>query len=244
MLLTIKNLIAHAEDKKILNGVDLQIPAGETHILMGRNGSGKSTLLGAIMRSPRLSVNGKVEFDGRDISTLPTEQIASAGIFLGPQTTPSIEGLSYSTLLKHSANALALARGEKELLAPEFFRLARENCALLGIPEGWLARHVGEGFSGGEKKRLQMLLMLFFKPRLAMLDEPDSGVDVEAIEVIAKAVKHLAALGTSFLIVSHYDRLIKAIAPHKVHVMQDGLITRTGGPELAAEIDTKGFGDA
>jgi len=224
MLLSIRKLTACADKKEILRGVDLEIGEGETHVLTGRNGSGKSTLLNAIMREPRLKVDGKVEFDGKDISKLSTERIAAAGIFLGAQAAPAIEGLSYSTLLKHSANALRRARGEKELTAPEFFKLAKEYCELLGIPEGWLARSVGEGFSGGEKKRLQMLLMLFFVPKLAMLDEPDSGVDMEAIEVIAKAVNHLAKQGVSFLIVSHYDRFIKLIEPDKTHVMKEGRI--------------------
>jgi Fe-S cluster assembly ATP-binding protein len=243
-MLEIKNLRVSAEGKEILRGVDLRIGAGETHVIMGRNGSGKSTLLGAIAKNPKYSIaGGSIVFCGKDLAGMDAAGVAGAGIFLSFQNAPAIPGLSVSTLLKHAANAVRRARGEEALSAPEFFRLADEHCKFLGIPGGWLKREVNAGFSGGEKKRLSMLEMLFLRPKLAMLDEPDSGVDVDAIDIIGRAIGRAKDWGSAVLVVSHYARLINLAEPQSVHVMRDGRIAESGGPDLAAAIDREGFGD-
>ncbi|MCL2440022.1 MAG: ATP-binding cassette domain-containing protein, partial [Alphaproteobacteria bacterium] len=180
---------------------------------------------------------GEIKFDGADISALATDATARAGIFLSQQITPAIPGLSISTLLKNAANA---AR-EKPLTAPEFFALAKTYCELLDIPSAWLARDVGVGFSGGEKKRLSMLEMLFANPKLAILDEPDSGVDISSIDIIIKAIEYQRAKGTRFVVISHYPKLIDALKPDAVHVIEAGKIARSGGHLLAKEIEKNGF---
>ena len=241
-MLEIKNLRVAADGKEILKGLDLKIAGGETHVIMGRNGSGKSTLLSAIAKNPKYQVTGgRIAFAGRDLKDMGAAEVAGAGIFLSFQNAPAIAGLSVSTLLKHAANSVRRARDEAPLSAPEFFRLADEYCKLLEIPQAWLKREVNAGFSGGEKKRLSMLEMLFLKPRLAMLDEPDSGVDVDAMNIIARAIDSAKGWGAAVLIVSHYARLIKLVSPQFVHVMHGGAITKSGGPDLAQAIEKEGF---
>ncbi|MDR1476764.1 MAG: Fe-S cluster assembly ATPase SufC [Rickettsiales bacterium] len=244
-MLEIKNLRVSAEGKEILKGVDLKIAAGETHVIMGKNGSGKSTLLAAIAKNPKYPViGGKAAFAGKDLKSMSASDAAAAGIFLSFQNAPAMQGLSISTLLKHAANAVRRARGEEPLTAPEFFRLADEYCKFLEIPGAWLKRDMNAGFSGGEKKRISMLEMLFLKPRLAMLDEPDSGVDVDAMDIIARAIDRARLDGTALLIVSHYARLVERANPSRVHLMREGRIAESGGMELARRIDEKGFVDA
>jgi len=218
---------------EILRGVDLRVGAGETHVIMGRNGSGKSTLLNSIMRAPTLpAATGEAILEGANLALTSTDEIARAGVFLGLQHPPAIPGVSVATLIKHAT----------KMTASEYLRKSAEACDFLGIPREWLKREVGVGFSGGEKKRLMMLEMLMISPRIALLDEPDSGVDVEAIDVILAAVKRMREAGTSFLVVSHYARLIEGLFPDRVHVMQDGKIVRSGSIEIAREIERSGFG--
>ena len=240
-MLEVKNLYAGVGERQIVKDVSLSLGAGRAAVLMGRNGSGKSTLLGAIMNDPRLEVAGSVELDGEDLTDKAAVKRAQAGLFLGEQDQASVEGLSRSTLLKHSANALRRARGQEPLAAPEFFGLAKEYCAMLGVPDEWMAREVGGQFSGGEKKRMTALAMLFFGPKAVLLDEPDSGVDVDSLAFIAKAISHLRGKGAAVLIVSHYAKLVEQVRPDEALVMQDGEIVERGDAELARRICERGF---
>jgi Fe-S cluster assembly ATP-binding protein len=241
-MLDVKGLKAGVEGREILKGADLSVKAGQTHIIMGKNGSGKSTLLSAIARNPKYEIlSGSMLLDGEDIAGKGASDVAAKGVFLSFQNAPAIPGLSISTLLKHSVNGVRRARGEEPMAAPEFFGLAKEYSAFLEIPGGWLEREVNLGFSGGERKRIACLEMLFLKPRLALLDEPDSGVDVDAMKIITASIGRLKASGTAFVIVSHYSRLIGAVGADAVHVMRDGAIAVSGGAELAREIERNGF---
>ncbi len=243
-MLEIKNLKVSVDEKQILNGVNLSVGPSETHILMGKNGSGKSSLLSTIVKNPKYKIDGgDICFCGESIAEKSVCDVARAGIFLSFQNAPAISGLSISMLLKNSVNSVRKARGEQVLTAPEYFKLAQEYCNLLEIPNDWLKRQVNLGFSGGEKKKISMLEMLFLKPKLALLDEPDSGVDVDAVNIIAKAIDYLKPFGTSFLIVSHYEKLISLSKPNFVHIMQDGKIVESGDVTLAQKILKNGFGD-
>jgi Fe-S cluster assembly ATP-binding protein len=228
-MLEIKNLSVG----NILRGVSLSVKPGETHVIMGRNGSGKSTLLNSIMKNPAYEITGgRVLIDGEDISGLATHEIARKGVFLGLQNPPAIPGVSAANLIKHAT----------KMTAGEYLKKSAEACDFLGVPREWLAREVNAGFSGGEKKRMAMLEMLMLNPRLALLDEPDSGVDVEAIDAIGRAIGRLKSAGAAFVIVSHYARLIEGLAPDFVHMMQDGKIIRSGGMDIAREVEENGFG--
>ncbi|MBP3615524.1 MAG: Fe-S cluster assembly ATPase SufC [Alphaproteobacteria bacterium] len=243
-MLDIKDLKVSVEGKQILNGVNLHIGPSETHVIMGKNGSGKSSLLNTIVKNPKYEIiGGDISFLGESILEKSVCDVARAGIFLSFQSAPAISGLSVSNLLKNAVNSVRKARGEKPLTAPEYFKLAKEYCELLEIPNEWLKRQVNLGFSGGEKKKLSMLEMLFLKPKLALLDEPDSGVDVDAVNIIARAIDYLKQFGVSFIIVSHYEKLISLSKPNFVHVMQDGVVVQNGDITLAEKVIKQGFCD-
>ena len=238
----IKNLKVNVDDKEILKGVNLCVEKGQIHIIMGVNGSGKSSLLNTIIKNPKYKViGGSIVFDGADLSGLSISEVADKGIFLSFQNPPAISGLSVSTLLKYSVNSVRRANGQDPLSAPEFFKLSDKYCQMLSIPNAWLKREVNVGFSGGEKKRLSMLEMLFLKPKLALLDEPDSGVDVDSVNIILKAISYLREEGTSFIIVSHYQQLISNVTPDFVHIMKSGVIVKSGDCKLAECVLKDGF---
>lgn len=241
-MLEIKDLKVNVDNKEILRGVNLSVGKGQTHIIMGVNGSGKSSLLNTIIKNPKYKVvGGNVSFDNVDLADLSISEVASKGIFLSFQNPPAVTGLSISTLLKYSVNSVRRANNQTPLTAPEFFKLTDKYCQLLSIPNTWLKREVNVGFSGGEKKRLSMLEMLFLQPKLALLDEPDSGVDVDSVNIILKAIEYLREKGTSFIIVSHYSQLISNVAPDFVHIMKSGVIVKSGDCSLAQCVLKEGF---
>ncbi len=243
-MLKVQNLKVIVEEKQVIDDLNLDIGPNETHIIMGKNGSGKSSFLNTIVKNPKYKIiGGSIFFNNLDLKDKSVYEIAQSGIFLSFQNAPAISGLSISMLLKHSVNSIRVARGEKPLTAPEYFKLVDEYCSVLDIPKDWLKRQVNVGFSGGEKKRLSMLEMLFLNPKLALLDEPDSGVDTDSVNIIAKAIDYQKVKGTSFIIVSHYPKLISLSKPNFVHIMECGKIVKTGDILLAEEIDKQGFCD-
>jgi len=242
-MLEIRNLHARAGEAEILRGVDLSIRAGEVHAIMGPNGSGKSTLAGVLAGRPAFEVTGgEVLFDGRDLLALAPEERARLGVFLAFQYPVEIPGVGNNYFLKASLNALRAARGQETLDAMEFLSLVREKMKLVEMPEDLMSRSVNEGFSGGEKKRNEVLQMLLLEPRFAVLDETDSGLDIDALRTIAGGVNALRSPERSMLVITHYQRLLDYIVPDRVHVLSEGRIVRSGGKELARELEQKGYG--
>ena len=242
--LEIKDLHVAVEGKTILSGVDLSVPSGEVHALMGPNGSGKSTLSLSIMGHPRYKVErGGVRFQGEDLLALPVDQRARRGVFLAFQYPSAIPGVSVASFLRTALNARrAGPNGEKnDLPIPQFRRLLAEKMRLLEIDDSFLTRPVNDGFSGGEKKRLEMLQMHMFQPRMAVLDETDSGLDIDALKVVAHGIESLRSPEVGILLITHYERILKYVRPDYVHVLVDGRIVRTGARELAAELESKGY---
>ena len=230
------------EDTPILKGIDLTIRAGEVHALMGPNGSGKSTLANVLAGKPGYGVTaGKVLFEGRDLTAMTPEERARAGVFLAFQYPVEIPGVSNMYFLKQAANAVRAQRGQDELDAIEFLQLVREKMKLVEIPEALMNRAVNEGFSGGEKKRNEILQMAVLDPRLAVLDETDSGLDIDALRIVASGVNALRAPDRAMLVITHYQRLLEYIVPDRVHVLSGGRIVRSGGKELARELEAKGY---
>ena len=243
MTLKIEGLTAEVEGKPILRGVDLEVPAGEIHAIMGPNGSGKSTLAYVLAGREGYEVTGgSVTFDGQDVLALEPEERAALGMFLAFQYPVELPGVGNALFLRTALNALRRTRGEPELDAMQFLKLARERMRALHMPEDMLKRGVNVGFSGGEKKRNEVLQMALLQPRLAVLDETDSGLDIDALRIVADGVNALRGPGFSALVITHYQRLLNYIVPDRVHVLLGGRIARSGGPELAQELERAGYG--
>jgi Fe-S cluster assembly ATP-binding protein len=242
-MLEIKNLHASVEAKKILKGVDLTINAGEVHAIMGPNGSGKSTLAGVLAGRDDFAITeGDVLFEGQDLLELAPEERAREGIFLAFQYPVEIPGVNNTYFLKAALNAIRKSRGEEELDAADFLALVREKMRVLHIDRSLLNRPVNEGFSGGEKKRNEIFQMAVLNPKLAILDETDSGLDIDALKVVADGVNALRSPDRGILVITHYQRLLNYIVPDFVHVLSGGRIVRSGGKELALELEAKGYG--
>jgi Fe-S cluster assembly ATP-binding protein len=243
LLLEIRDLHARAGGAQILNGIDLEIRAGEVHAIMGPNGSGKSTLANVLAGKPGYEIErGEIRFDGRDLTLLAPEERARAGLFLAFQYPVEIPGVANSYFLRASLNAIRGARGEPELDAMDFLALLREKMKLVEIRQELMNRSINEGFSGGEKKRNEVLQMLLLEPRFCLLDETDSGLDIDALRIVASGVNHLRGPERAMLVITHYQRLLEYIVPDRVHVLQEGRISLSGGKELALELERKGYG--
>ena len=233
-----------AEDKQILCGVDLSIGAGQVHAIMGPNGSGKSTLSYVLAGRDGYTVTGgSASLDGVNLLTMEPEQRAAAGLFLAFQYPVEIPGVGNMTFLRTAVNAQRKARGEVQLTAAEFLKIVREKAKALKIDADMLKRPVNVGFSGGEKKRNEILQMAMLEPRMCILDETDSGLDVDAMKLVAEGVNALRSAGRSFLVITHYQRLLDHIAPDVVHIMGAGRIIKSGGPDLALEVENNGYAD-
>ena len=242
MLLEIKDLRARAEDKDILKGLSLTVNPGEVHAIMGPNGSGKSTLARVLAGHPGYEVTGgTIQYDGQDLTEMAVEDRARAGVFMAFQYPVEIPGINNAYFLKSALNALRKHRGEKELDAVEFRNLALQKAKLLQMDQAMLTRSVNEGFSGGEKKRNEIFQMAVLEPRLAILDETDSGLDIDALKIVSDGVNALRAPHRAIVVVTHYQRLLNYIVPDFVHVLTDGRIVRSGGKELAHELEAKGY---
>jgi Fe-S cluster assembly ATP-binding protein len=241
-LLEIKNLTVKVDGREILKGLDLVMDRGEVHAIMGPNGSGKSTLAHVLSGKPGYEVTaGEVKFEGRDLLELAPDERAARGIFLAFQYPLEIPGVATMTFLRTAINAQRKARGEAELSTPEFMKRVREHAARLSIDQELLRRPVNVGFSGGEKKRNEILQMALLEPKLAVLDETDSGLDIDALKVVADGVNRLRSPQRAVLVITHYQRLLNHIVPDVVHVLANGRIVRTGGSELALELEAKGY---
>jgi len=241
-LLEIKNLHVEVEGKKILNGLDLVVEKGSVHAIMGPNGSGKSTLAHVLAGKEDYRVTqGEVLFDGEDILALPPEERAARGIFLAFQYPLEIPGVATYNFLRVALNAQRRKRGEGELLMPEFLKRLHELAGKLGIDREMLRRPVNVGFSGGEKKRNEVMQMALLEPRLCVLDETDSGLDIDALKIVAEGVNRLRDKARSFVVITHYQRLLNYIVPDIVHVLARGRIVKTGGKEIAIELEAKGY---
>ncbi|MFZ0072743.1 MAG: Fe-S cluster assembly ATPase SufC [Xanthobacteraceae bacterium] len=241
-MLEIKNLQVRVDDRAILNGLDLTVNAGEVHAIMGPNGSGKSTLAHVLAGKGGYEVTGgDVLFEGEDLLALRPDERAARGIFLAFQYPLEIPGVATMTFLRTAINAQRKQRGEPELLTPEFMKRVRDAAARLDINQDMLRRGVNVGFSGGEKKRNEILQMALLEPRLCVLDETDSGLDIDALKVVADGVNRLRAPGRAMVVITHYQRLLDYIVPDVVHVLSRGRIVKTGGKELALELEAKGY---
>jgi Fe-S cluster assembly ATP-binding protein len=245
-MLTIKNLNVKLadEDKTILDGLSLSVPKGQVHAIMGPNGSGKSTLGYALAGRGGYEVTGgSVSWNGEDLLAMAPDERAAAGVFLAFQYPMEIPGVATLTFLRTALNALNKARGQKELTTPEFLRLVKAKAKDLGIAEDMLKRPLNVGFSGGEKKRMEILQMALLAPTLCVLDETDSGLDIDALRVVADGVNALRGPDRAILVITHYQRLLDYIVPDKVHVLAHGKIQRSGGPELAKELEKSGYAE-
>ncbi len=242
-MLTIKNLKAGTDHKEILHGIDLEVRAGEVHAIMGPNGSGKSTLAHVLAGRDGYQVTeGEVTYEGRNLLAMAPEDRAREGIFLAFQYPVEIPGVSNTYFLRAALNTIRKHRGLEEFDAMDFLALIREKTQLLGMDESLMNRPVNEGFSGGEKKRNEIFQMAVLEPKLAILDETDSGLDIDALKIVASGVNSLRSPERSIIVVTHYQRLLNYIVPDFVHVLYDGRIVKSGGKDLAQELERKGYG--
>lgn len=241
-MLSIKNLHAGIEDKDILKGINLEVKAGEVHAIMGPNGSGKSTLSAVIAGNENYEVTeGSVELDGEDLADLAPEERAHKGVFLSFQYPVEIPGVSVTNFMKTAINESRKAKGQEEMPANEMLKLIREKSELLEIDRKFLSRSLNEGFSGGEKKRNEIFQMAMLEPKLAILDETDSGLDIDALRIVANGVNKLKSENNAIIVITHYQRLLDYIVPDFVHVLYNGKIVKSGGKELAYELEEKGY---
>jgi Fe-S cluster assembly ATP-binding protein len=241
-MLTVSNLHARVEDKEILRGVDLKMNAGEVHAIMGPNGSGKSTLAGVLAGREAYEVTkGEVLFEGKNLLDLDPEERAREGLFLAFQYPVEIPGVSNTYFLRAALNAIRKHRGQPELDAPSFLKLVKEKMKVLHLDPDLMKRPVNEGFSGGEKKRNEIFQMAVLEPKLCILDETDSGLDIDALRVVADGVNALRSKDRAILVITHYQRLLNYIVPDKVHVLSHGRIAKSGGKELALELESRGY---
>ncbi len=242
-LLEIKNLHVTVDNHEILKGIDLTINAGEVHSIMGPNGSGKSTLAQVLARRDAFTVTGgEVLFNGKDLLAMKPEEAAAEGLFMAFQYPVEVPGISNIYFLRSALNSIHKFRGEEEVDAMDFLPLYREKAKLLEMDDKFMSRSVNEGFSGGEKKRNEILQMAVLQPRLAILDETDSGLDIDALKVVARGVNAMRSPERAIVVVTHYQRLLNYIVPDFVHVLVDGRIVKSGGKELALELEDKGYG--
>ncbi len=241
-MLKIRNLHVAVDGKEILRGITLDVNAGEVHAIMGPNGSGKSTLAYLLAgREGYAATAGEILFDGRDLLALEPEERAREGVFLGFQYPVEIPGVGGMNFLKSAVNAVRKHRGQPELDAMDFLKLARQTMKLLEIDEALLSRPLNVGFSGGEKKRNEVFQMAMLEPRLAILDETDSGLDIDALKVVSKGINALRGGAHAIVLITHYQRLLNYVVPDQVHVLADGRFVRSGGKELALEIEDQGY---
>jgi len=241
-MIKITNLKAGIEDTLILNGINLRVKAGEVHAIMGPNGSGKSTLASVIAGKEDYEVTeGVIDFEEEDLLELPPEERANKGVFLSFQYPVEIPGISVSNFIKTSINEKRKATGLEPIPTPKLLKMMREKMELLNIKEGYLSRNMNEGFSGGEKKRNEIFQMAMLKPKLAILDETDSGLDIDALRIVANGVNKLKTKDNATIVITHYQRLLDYIVPDFVHVLHDGRIIKSGGASLAHELEEKGY---
>ena len=240
-MLNIKNLKAKVDNKHILNGLNLDIKPGEVHAIMGPNGSGKSTLANILSGKIGYETKGEIKFDGQNLGELSTEERAQKGIFLAFQYPLEIPGVNTNVFLRTSLNSVRKARGEKELDTLSFLKIVKEKSSELGIEEKFLSRQLNVGFSGGEKKKNEILQMKILQPKLAILDETDSGLDIDALRIVADGVNSYKSKDNAFLIITHYQRLLDYIKPDFIHVLSKGKIVKTGNADLGVELEKTGY---
>ena len=241
-MIKIKNLNVNVEEKEILKGINLEVKPGELHVIMGRNGTGKSTLANVLVGKEKYIVtNGTVSFNGENLLDMSPEDRACAGLFLSFQYPVAIPGVNNMYFLKAAVNAIRKSRGEEEIDAVDFLSMIREKLKMVALDESFIHRPVNDGFSGGEKKRNEILQMITLEPKLSILDETDSGLDIDALKIVAKGVNDFRSPERSFILITHYQRILNYMKPDFVHVLMNGKIVKSGTMELAKEVEKKGY---